>query len=165
MRNSVSSYQISTLIWLQKHHKRFGQIVATIKKKEGKTVVHDNLLIAAVKNLSLRVLIEKKFSDSKQVVTLSDEFISFPLNLLPAVLAVSSIMNIPFSELKYAMPSGFRKSSSASSFLSSPNVAYSSLFKLPKCSPACLLNPPEGKPFGDIISHKVDDDCTWNNSK
>ena len=72
-------------IWLQKHHKRFGQNVATIKKKEGKTVVHDNLLIAAIKDLSLRVLLEKKFSDSKQVVTLSDEYISFPLNLLPEI--------------------------------------------------------------------------------
>jgi hypothetical protein len=72
-------------IWLQKHHKHFGQIVATIKKKEGKTVVHDNLLIAAIKDLSLRVLLEKKFSDSKQVVSLSDEYISFPLNLLPEI--------------------------------------------------------------------------------
>ena len=76
------------LIWLQKHHKLFGQIVATIKKKEGKTVVHDNLLIAAVKDLSLRVLLEKKFSDAKQFVTLSDEFISFPLNLLPEIQKV-----------------------------------------------------------------------------
>ena len=75
-------------IWLQKHHKLFGQIVATIKKKEGKTVVHDNLLIAAIKDLSLRVLLEKKFSDSKQVVTLADEFISFPLNLLPEIQKV-----------------------------------------------------------------------------
>jgi hypothetical protein len=73
------------LHWLQKHHKLFGQIVATIKKKEGKTVVHENLLIAAVKDLSLRVLLEKKFSDAKQVVSLSDEFISFPLNLLPEI--------------------------------------------------------------------------------
>ena len=48
-------------------------------------MVHDNLLIAAIKDLSLRVLLEKKFSDSKQVVSLSDEFISFPLNLLPEV--------------------------------------------------------------------------------
>ncbi|MDB4444504.1 hypothetical protein N9174_04120 [bacterium] len=85
---SYASKQMASspvLIWLQKHHKLFGQIVATIKKKEGKTVVHDNLMIAAVKDLSLRVLLEKKFSDSKQVVSLSDEFISFPLNLLPEI--------------------------------------------------------------------------------
>ena len=85
---SYASKQMASspvLSWLQKHHKLFGQIVATIKKKEGKTIVHDNLLIAAVKDLSLRVLLEKKFSDSKQVVTLSDEFISFPLNLLPEI--------------------------------------------------------------------------------
>jgi hypothetical protein len=85
---SYASKQMASspaLIWLQKHHKRFGQIVATIKKKEGKTVVHDNILIAAVKDLSLKVLLEKKFSDAKQVVTLSNEFISFPLNLLPEI--------------------------------------------------------------------------------
>ena len=52
-------------IWLQKHHKLFGQIVATIKKKEGKTVFHDNLLIAAIKDLSLRVLLEKKLQRFK----------------------------------------------------------------------------------------------------
>jgi hypothetical protein len=75
-------------IWLQKHHQRFGQIVATIKKKAGKTVVHDNLLIAAIKDLSLKVLLEKKFSGSNQVVTLSDEYIAFPLNLLPEIQKV-----------------------------------------------------------------------------
>jgi hypothetical protein len=88
VRISYASKQMASspaLIWLQKHHKLFGQIVATIKQKEGKTVVHDNLLIAAVKDLSLRVLIEKNFSDSKQVVILSDEYISFPLNLLPEI--------------------------------------------------------------------------------
>ena len=60
-------------------------MVATIKKKEGKTVVNDNLLIAAIKDLSLRVLLEKKFSGSNQVVTLSDEYIAFPLNFLPKI--------------------------------------------------------------------------------
>jgi hypothetical protein len=34
------------------------------------------------------VLLEKKFSDSRQVVTLSDEYISFPLNLLPEIQKV-----------------------------------------------------------------------------
>jgi len=85
---SYASKQMASspvLSWLQEHHKLFGQIVATIKKKEGKTMVHDNLLIAAVKDLSLKVMLEKKFSDSKRVVTLSDEYISFPLNLLPEI--------------------------------------------------------------------------------
>ncbi|KGM38820.1 hypothetical protein JY97_14430 [Alkalispirochaeta odontotermitis] len=86
------------LSWLQKYHKRFGQIVATIRKREGKTIVHDNLMIAAVKDLSLRVLLEKKFSNSKQVVTLSDEFISFPLNLLPEI---EKIVNKSGHAVKY----------------------------------------------------------------
>ena len=55
----------------------------------------------------------------------------FPLNLFPFVLAVSSIMNIPFSELKYMTPSGLKKSSSKSILFSSAMVAYNSLFKLP----------------------------------
>lgn len=74
-----------TFVWLQKHHKAFGRIVGTIKKQEGKTVVHDNLMIARVRDLSLKVQLEKKFTDSKQVVSLSDEFISFPVNLFPEI--------------------------------------------------------------------------------
>lgn len=72
--------------------------MATIRKREGKTIVHDNLMIAAVKDLSLRVLLEKKFSNSKQVVTLSDEFISFPLNLLPEI---EKIVNKSGHAVKY----------------------------------------------------------------
>jgi hypothetical protein len=74
-----------TFIWLQKHHKAFRRIVRTIKKRQGKTVVHNNLMIARVRDLSLKIQLEKKFTDSKQVVSLSDEFISFPANLFPEI--------------------------------------------------------------------------------
>ena len=72
-------------VWLQEHHKVVGQIVSSIKRKKGKTVVHNNLMIARVRDLSLKVLIEKKFTDIKKLVTLSDEFISFPVNLVPEI--------------------------------------------------------------------------------
>ncbi len=42
-------------------------------------------MIARVRDLSLKVQLEKKFTDSKQVVSLSDEFISFPVKLFPEI--------------------------------------------------------------------------------
>lgn len=75
-------------LWLQEHHKAFGQTVRTIKKRKGKTIVHDNLMIARVRDLSLKVQLEKKFSDKKQIVPLSEEFISFPINLFPEIQKV-----------------------------------------------------------------------------
>jgi len=79
-----------TFIWLQKHHQAFRKIVRAINKREGKTVVHNNLMIARIRDLSLKVLLEKKFTDTKQVVSLSEEFISFPVNLLPEIQKVVS---------------------------------------------------------------------------
>jgi hypothetical protein len=77
--------QNPTFAWLQKHHRAFGRIVRTIKQRQGKTVVHSNLMIARIGDLSLKVQLEKKFADSKKVVSLSDEFISFPVNLFPEI--------------------------------------------------------------------------------
>jgi len=72
-------------VWLQEHHKTFHRIVRSIRRKKGKTVIHNNLMIARVRDLSLKVLLEKKFADTKKLVSLSDEFISFPVNLLPEI--------------------------------------------------------------------------------
>ena len=74
-----------TFVWLQKHHKALGRIVGTIKKRQGKTVVHNNLMIARVGDLSLKVQLEKRFGDAKGVVSLSDEYISFPINLISEI--------------------------------------------------------------------------------
>ena len=71
--------------WLREHHEAFGRIVRTIAKRRGKTVVHNNLMTARVRDLGLKVQLEKKFSNSKQVVSLSDEFISFPVGLFPEI--------------------------------------------------------------------------------
>jgi len=75
-------------VWLQEHHKTFRRIVRAIKKQEGKTVVHNNLMIARVRDLSLKVLLEKKFAYTKKLVSLSHEFISFPVNLFPEIQKV-----------------------------------------------------------------------------
>ncbi len=79
-----------TFIWLQKHHQAFRKIVRAINKREGKTVIHNNLMTARIRDLSLKVLLEKKFTDTKHLVSISEEFISFPVNLLPEIQKVVS---------------------------------------------------------------------------
>ncbi|OPX35066.1 MAG: hypothetical protein B1H12_09465, partial [Desulfobacteraceae bacterium 4484_190.2] len=66
-------------VWLQEHHETFRRIVSSIKRRKGKTVVHDNLMTARVRDLSLKVLLEKEFANTKKLVSLSGEFISFPV--------------------------------------------------------------------------------------
>ena len=85
---SKKTKEAPTFIWLQKHHQAFRKIVRAINKLEGKTVVHNNIMIARIRDLSLKVLLEKKFTDTKQVVSLSEEFISFPVNLLSEIQKV-----------------------------------------------------------------------------
>ncbi|MGD9161106.1 MAG: hypothetical protein PVG39_22000 [Desulfobacteraceae bacterium] len=77
-----------TFLWLQEHHKAFGDTVRTIKSRKGKTIVHDNLMIARIRDLSVKVQLEKKFSDKNRVVPLSGEFIAFPVDLFPEIQKV-----------------------------------------------------------------------------
>ena len=67
--------------WLGERHLAFQGAFTTLRQRQGKTIVHENLLIARVRNLSLKVMIEKKFLRAGQVVSLSDEFIAFPRGL------------------------------------------------------------------------------------
>ena len=53
----------------------------------GKHVVHENLLIAEVQDLSLRVSIEKAFSQSG-LISSPNGFLAFPLALQPEIEAV-----------------------------------------------------------------------------
>lgn len=75
----------SVFTWLKKHHRGFGSVVRDIDARKGKTIIHENLVTARIKNLSLKLMIEKKFSGPGRVVSLSDEFIAFPVGLAPDV--------------------------------------------------------------------------------
>ena len=71
-----------TFLWLRERHSGFARAVATIAERRGKTIVHDRLLIARVKDLGLKAQIEKAFPERDQVAPLSKEFIAFPHGLL-----------------------------------------------------------------------------------
>ena len=63
-------------VWLAEQVPAFGKTLETVEEKWGKTLLHENLLIARVRDLSLRVQLEREFED--KLVILSDHFIAFP---------------------------------------------------------------------------------------
>jgi len=76
-RNSPLSH------WLAQHVPAFGAVLETVHAKWGKTILHEYLLVARVRDLSLRVQLERELKD--KLVVLDDHFIAFPLELRPNV--------------------------------------------------------------------------------
>jgi hypothetical protein len=68
--------------WVRRHATAFGEAMDSIEARRGKQIVHDNLLIARVKDLSLRVQIQKAISQPGQLVTLPNGYIAFPVDAL-----------------------------------------------------------------------------------
>ncbi len=62
--------------WLAEHIPAFGNVLKTVESKWGQTLLHENLLFARVRDLSLRIQLERELGP-RQVV-LSDDFIAFP---------------------------------------------------------------------------------------
>ena len=73
--------QVSLISWLRENASAFAGAISMIEQRWGKRVVHQNLLVARVRDLSLKVAIQKAFADSGKVVFLPDNFIAFPNDL------------------------------------------------------------------------------------
>ena len=71
--------------WLQENVPAFAEALKTLKQRWGKQIVHQDLLIAKIKDLSLKVAIEKAMTDPSQVIFLPDDFIAFPRSQVGAV--------------------------------------------------------------------------------
>lgn len=69
-------------IWLRDNVPSFGDAIEKVKARWGKQILHQDLLVAKVKDLSLKVAIEKSFSDPAKLVLLPNDFIAFPRGLL-----------------------------------------------------------------------------------
>lgn len=74
-------------LWLSDHLPSFKKNIQQIKQQWGRQIVHDNLLVARVKDLSLRIRLERSFAD-KGLMVLADEYLAFPPALLPQVTKV-----------------------------------------------------------------------------
>jgi hypothetical protein len=68
--------------WIRKQAIPFGKAMDGIEARRGKHIVHDNLLLARVKDLSLRVQIQKAISDPGRLVSLPNGYIAFPIDAL-----------------------------------------------------------------------------------
>jgi hypothetical protein len=62
--------------WLQKNAPPFHRAFETVRQRRGKTILHENLSVARVSDLSLKVALEKALGS--RVVPLGEEFLAFP---------------------------------------------------------------------------------------
>jgi hypothetical protein len=62
--------------WLQKNAPAFHQAFDTVRERRGKTILHENLSVARVGDLSLKVALEKALGS--RLVVLGEEFIAVP---------------------------------------------------------------------------------------
>lgn len=68
--------------WLKNNSQTFKKAIETVYKRRGKQIVHENLLIARINDLSLKVKIEKSFPGQGKLVSLSEEYIAFTADIL-----------------------------------------------------------------------------------
>jgi hypothetical protein len=71
--------------WLRENAPDFRQALETVEQKWGKRILHENLLVAHVDDLVLRVQLEKAFPDPGDVVFLPNDYIAFPYPLLAEI--------------------------------------------------------------------------------
>jgi hypothetical protein len=71
--------------WLQEQSPLFKEAVKSIAQRWGKQILHQDLLIAKIKDLSLKVLIRNSITDPEQLLFLSDDFVAFPANLAATI--------------------------------------------------------------------------------
>jgi hypothetical protein len=62
--------------WLQKNAPAFHQAFETVRQRRGTTILHENLSVARVADLSLKVALQKALGS--RIVVLGEEFIAFP---------------------------------------------------------------------------------------
>lgn len=72
-------------LWLRGRHPAFCSAAEKIEQRRGKLIVHENLLVAQVKDLPLKVALEKQFGGPGKLTGLSGEFVAFPKALLPEI--------------------------------------------------------------------------------
>ena len=69
--------------WLAETVPAFGNAVQTVNAQWGKTILHENLLFARVRDLSLRVQLERELKD--KLLILNEHFIAFPPGAISSV--------------------------------------------------------------------------------
>ncbi|MBN2387049.1 MAG: hypothetical protein JXB85_08510 [Anaerolineales bacterium] len=63
-------------LWLAEKVPAHAKAIETVNAKWGKTILHENLLVARVRDLNLRVQLERELG--RKLVVLNDHFVAFP---------------------------------------------------------------------------------------
>ncbi len=87
-RASEATWNHPLTLWIRDNSTAFRKIIETIEARRGKQIIHTNLVLAKVKDLSLKVALEKAFSDPNQLLTLPNGFIAFPPERLDEIQRV-----------------------------------------------------------------------------
>jgi hypothetical protein len=84
--NAPETFEKNTVLeWLKEKSSGFRTAIEMAQKRQGKQIIHENLMIAHVRDMSLRVQIEKSFGDPKILVSLPNDYIAFPCDQLQAI--------------------------------------------------------------------------------
>jgi hypothetical protein len=70
-------------LWLTQKAPAFAIAVEHVNQRWGKTILHDNLLFARVRDLSLRVQLERELKEN--IVLLDENFVAFPIGMRASV--------------------------------------------------------------------------------
>ena len=77
-----STWGLPLTRWLQENVPAFRQALETVQRRWGKQILHENLAIARVGDLSLQVQLERAFSGSQDVIFLPHGYIAFSQQML-----------------------------------------------------------------------------------
>jgi hypothetical protein len=88
--------------WLRKNAPAFQQALETVRQRHGKTILHENLLVARVSDLSLKVALEKALG--RRSVALGGEFLAFPSEAVSEVKRLVSHLGHVVKEVSHGEP-------------------------------------------------------------
>ena len=88
--------------WLHKNARAFHQAFETVLQRRGKTILHENLSVARVADLSLKVALEKTLG--RRIVPLGEEFIAFPSEAVAEVRRFVAQMGHVVKEVAHPEP-------------------------------------------------------------
>ncbi|MHA1490621.1 MAG: hypothetical protein ACTSRI_13315 [Promethearchaeota archaeon] len=81
--NCIFSHSLT--LWLKENDPSFCQAIETFEQRWGKVILHKDILIAKIKDISLKVSIQKSFNDPSRVLFLPNDFIVFPQGLFTEI--------------------------------------------------------------------------------
>jgi hypothetical protein len=93
---------LSVADWLQKNAQAFHQAFETVRQRRGKTILHENLVVARVGDLSLKVALEKALG--RRIVPLGGEYLAFPSAAVAEVKRLVAQMGHVVKEVAHREP-------------------------------------------------------------